>query len=196
MLKKKSDIAHRPWNLLRLALLWARNGCAFKRKFMMDLSLFPKFLKSLGCSSEHGAIIHYKEQELSFENTPITHVRMHRPTSMRFQMPCIPCINPHIDFDCDFPDKDSNNDDDNDNDNDDDDDDNMSYYNERERKSFLMISDEDDNGSEVCEETISRGDEGIDVKAEQFIAKFYEQMKLQRQISNVEYYEMLNRGTN
>ncbi|THG06926.1 hypothetical protein TEA_005160 [Camellia sinensis var. sinensis] len=106
--------------------------------------------------------------------------------SMRFKMPRIPCINhPPVDFDYDFESNGDNgyvvncdciNDDDG------------------ARKSFLKSGDEIDR--EVCEEMIiACDDEGIDIKAEQFIAKFYEQMKMQRQVSYLQYNEMINRGT-
>ncbi|PHT94941.1 hypothetical protein BC332_02707 [Capsicum chinense] len=48
------------------------------------------------------------------------------------------------------------------------------------RKNFLNTEDEYVS-SEVSEEITC--DEAIDMKAEEFIAKFYEQIKLQRQIS-------------
>ncbi|XP_042491645.1 uncharacterized protein LOC122071343 [Macadamia integrifolia] len=47
---------------------------------------------------------------------------------------------------------------------------------------------------ELLEEDDDEGGE-IDVRAEEFIAKFYQQMKLQLQISYIQYYDMLNRGT-
>ncbi|GJN31233.1 hypothetical protein PR202_gb19602 [Eleusine coracana subsp. coracana] len=37
-------------------------------------------------------------------------------------------------------------------------------------------------------------DAGVDVKAEEFIARFYAQMKLQRQISWIQYNEMMQRS--
>uniref|UniRef100_A0A0A9B6D4 Uncharacterized protein n=1 Tax=Arundo donax TaxID=35708 RepID=A0A0A9B6D4_ARUDO len=37
-------------------------------------------------------------------------------------------------------------------------------------------------------------DAGVDVKAEEFIARFYAQMKLQRQISWLQYNEMMERS--
>lgn len=181
MRKQRSDIAHRAWNILRLALLWARKGGLFKKRLMMDLRLFPKFLKTLGQSSNRGAI-HYGERELSFEKTPIINFKMHRPSSMRFRMPRIPCITPHGDFDYDFESNDDN------------DDNFVSYCNGGVRESILMGGHDEDKGYEVCEAIIP-GDEEIDHKADQFIAKFYEQMKLQRQISYLQYNEMLNRGT-
>nr|ACR34783.1 unknown [Zea mays] len=37
-------------------------------------------------------------------------------------------------------------------------------------------------------------DAGVDVKADEFIARFYAQMKLQRQISWLQYNEMMERS--
>ncbi|XP_058200060.1 uncharacterized protein LOC131315029 [Rhododendron vialii] len=186
MHKQRSDIAHRAWNILRLALLWARKGGLFRKRLVMDLlRLFPKFLKTLGHSTKRDAI-HYGERELSFENTPIINIKMHRPSSMRFRMPRIPCITPRGDFDYDSEFKDDN------------DDNFLSYCSDGgARKTIMMGGDDEDNEDNVCEvcEAIIPVDEGIDIKADQFIAKFYEQMKLQRQISHLQYNEMLNRST-
>ncbi|KAF7152984.1 hypothetical protein RHSIM_Rhsim01G0289200 [Rhododendron simsii] len=171
MQKKKSGVANRAWNLLRLALLWARKGGVFKLGLMLDLRrLFPKFLKSglIGQSSAQRAAIYYGERELSLDDTPIINVKMRRPSSLRFRLPHIPCINPQVDFDFNF-------------------DDNKEllsrykYEYDEGRKSFSNGGD--DENCEVCE------DEGIDAKAEQFIAKFYEQMRMQRQVSYLEYNE-------
>ncbi|KAL7226904.1 hypothetical protein ACSBR1_021886 [Camellia fascicularis] len=189
MQTKKSSAAQRAWNILRLALLWARKGGVFKiRRLMIDLRLFHKFLKTLAHSSpsrrRSATAIHYGERQLSFDNTPIIHVKMHRPSSMRFKMPRIPCINhPQVDFDYDFE---SNGDNDYVM--------NCDCIDDGARKSFLKSGDEIDR--EVCEEMIvACDDEGIDIKAEQFIAKFYEQMKMQRQVSYLHYNGMINRGT-
>lgn len=94
---------------------------------------------------------------------------------MRFRLPNFPCINPVVDFDYDFQ---KDGEDENGNgvyDNDDD----------GRRHRFLKGGLEEDCGEE---------EEEIDVKAEKFIAKFYEQMKLQRQTSYLQYTEMLSRG--
>lgn len=158
---KKCDVAHRAWNLLR----WARKGGGFRCWVVMDqLRMVPKYLKRLGhtAPSTH---IHYFERQLSFDKTPIFHVKMHRPSSMRFHLPHIPCLNPHVgDFD---------------------DDDNG------RKSSALIIHDEDQyyHGYEGTCQEIGYDEEGIDERAEEFIAKFYKQMKLQRQISYLQYTE-------
>ena len=189
MTKKSSDVAQRAWSLLRLALLWTRKGGVFKRRLMMDLRVVPKFLKGLGHTTapRHDQISHYKERELSFDETPIFHVKMHRPASMRFLLPCI--SSEEVDFDYDFSIDEY--------------DGVYSYYSGR--KSYSTCSEEEEEereeekecGYEGCDEKspYPLEEEGIDSKAEKFIAKFYEQMKLQRQVSYLEYTEMINRGT-
>lgn len=179
MKNNRSDVGPRAWNILRLALLWARKGGVFKRRLMLDL---PNYLKTLrnytaGSSSNgKGAALHYRERQLSFDDTPIIHVKMHRPSSLRFRLPHIPCINPHIDFRYDFSDD---------------------QYNEDRlfdcinddggaRKSFLK-GVEDDHENDDDKSCGSECDEGIDRKAEEFIANFYQQMRLQRQISYLQY---------
>ncbi|KAJ8749421.1 hypothetical protein K2173_025465 [Erythroxylum novogranatense] len=155
---KNSNVAQRAWNLLRLALLWSRKGGTLKRRLMMELHV-PKFLKTLGRPTPRGQIF-YGERELSFDKTPMFHVKMNRPASMRFS---IPCIAPQTDFDYDF--------------------DAVSQEQDG-RMSFLMYEEEDYHyGHEPCEVKTPVGEEGIDLRAEKFIAQFYEQLRLQRQIS-------------
>ncbi|XP_044480962.1 uncharacterized protein LOC123223376 [Mangifera indica] len=171
MPKKNGDVSRRAWNLLRAALLWARKGGLFKRRLMMELRVLPKFIRSLGHNTPPDQI-YYGERELSFDKTPIFKVKMHRLASMRF---LIPCIDPPVDFDYDF-------------DLDDDDEDGDGY--DYGRKSYL------ENEEQVVEEEkIPLEEQGIDLRAEEFIAKFYEQIKMQRQISYLEYNESLNKTT-
>ncbi|KAE8669480.1 CTP synthase family protein isoform 1 [Hibiscus syriacus] len=203
---KNGDVARRAWGLLRLALLWARKGGVFKRRLMMELRLVPKFLKGLG----HSTSVHtrggdrqlrYKERQFSFDETPIIDVKaVHRSASMRFLLPCISAE--AVDFDR-FDDLGI-----------DDYDEGVYRCDSRSTKSCSTAStssdivedeeekDEDEEwGYEGCDEKspfpyiFPVEEEGIDSKAERFIAKFYEQMKLQsRQISDLEDNEMLRRG--
>ncbi|KAH7838127.1 hypothetical protein Vadar_022381 [Vaccinium darrowii] len=94
------------------------------------------------------------------KKNPIIHFKMHRPLLMRFQT-SDPMHNPHGDFDYDFESND-----------DDDDDDFVNCYNDGVREGIMMGGRDEDKGHEVCEAIIP-GDEGIDHKADQFIAKFY-----------------------
>ncbi|KAL3739575.1 hypothetical protein ACJRO7_020914 [Eucalyptus globulus] len=162
MPRKTSGVSRRAWNLLRLALLWARKGG--------------------GCSSCSLAFqIWYRERELSFDKTLVVHVKMHCPGPMRFPLRHIPCINPHVDFEPEF-----------------DEDDRLCYGYEAVRQSFLENGGEE--GTHFDEKQAEDGrveieeDRGIDTRAEEFIAKFYEQTKLQRQISYLQYNEMLNQS--
>lgn len=179
MQRKRSVVARRAWNILRLALLWARKGGIFKSRHLVDLRLLPKYIKSLRHTNDHYGALHYGEREFSFDDTPIFHVKMHRPASLRFKMPNIPCIKPQVDFDFDF-----------DNDYERDDEMYPDNHDDAPRKSFLNTEDEYVS-CEVSEEISCTGDEAIDMKAEEFIAKFYDQIKLQRQISYLQYHETL-----
>ncbi|KAK6120154.1 hypothetical protein DH2020_046060 [Rehmannia glutinosa] len=180
MSKKSSHIARRAWNILRLALLWARKGGLFRNRHRLaiSLSVFSKLTRKLTHSHhEPRGALAYGDREFSFDETPIFHVKMHRPSSMRFKLPHIPCIiKPQVDFDYDYDEEfmcadrelccDSG---------------------DRLERTNFFNDDEDEEMDGDC-------DEGIDLKAEEFIAKFYEQMKLQRQISYLQYNDMLNRG--
>ncbi|GMI98873.1 hypothetical protein like AT5G38700 [Hibiscus trionum] len=188
--KKNDEVGRRAWRLLRLALFWARKGGVFKRRLMMELRLVPKFLKGLG----HSTTVHtcgdrqlqyYKERQFSFDETPIIDVKaVHRSASMRFLLPCISAE--AVDFDRY-------------------DDSGIDEYG-GSNKSYSTCSDiveeeEEEWGYEGCDEkspcpyTFPVEEEGIDSKAEKFIAKFYEEMKLQsRQISDLEDKELLRRG--
>lgn len=176
---KNRGVGNRAWNLLRVSLLWARKGGVLRRRVAMELRLVPKYLKRLGHNNSPPCHINYFERELSFDKTPIFHVKMYRPSSMRFHLPHIPCINPHaVDFDYDFNDDD--------------------VECENARKSVIMDAGEREEEEVYCDyegcEEMDCGEEeeqGVDKRAEDFIAKFYQQMKLQRQISLLQYNEQL-----
>ncbi|KAK7278203.1 hypothetical protein RJT34_23228 [Clitoria ternatea] len=199
-LKNRNGVGNRAWNLLRLSLLWARKGGVLRRRVAMELRLVPKYLKRLGHTTQQPTHqIHYFERELSFDKTPIFHVKMYRPSSLRFHLPHIPCINPHVDFDYDF--------------NHDDVEDNVEY--DTGRKSALIVDaeeggrefyhcyegyqemacDDDEDDDEGEEEDANGNGNGIDKRADAFIANFYQQMKLQRQISLLQYNETPNTDT-
>ena len=169
---KNGGVARKAWNVLRLALLWARKGGVFKRRIMMELR---QYIQRLGNNARRDQL-HYGERELSFDKTPIFHVKMNRRSaSMRFRLPNIPCItNPQVDFDYD-----------------DDFIEEQAYGYDDGRKSFLKGQDEDDDDDDEEEEEeivpSCEQEDGIDSRAEEFIAKFYAQMKLQRQISYLQY---------
>ncbi|KAK8654379.1 hypothetical protein V6N13_128348 [Hibiscus sabdariffa] len=192
MPKKNDDVgrSRRAWNLLRLALLWARKSRVFKRRFMVELRLVPKFLKGLGHSTtsvhtrgDRRVLQYYKERQFSFDETPIIDVKaVHRSASVRFLLPCISAE--AVDFD---------------------------RYDHLSIENYSacsdIVEDEEERGEdeewgyEGCDEkspcpyAFPAEEEGIDSKAEKFIAKFYEEMKLQsRQVSGFEDDEMLRRG--
>lgn len=186
MPKKNNDLARRAWNILRLALLWARKGGVFKRRLMTELRLFPKLVKSLGHDNsttpkDHRIRYYYGERQLSFDKSPLfPAMKVNGSSSMRYFR--IPCLNPpQVDFDYDF--------------NGEDDDVYYDKYDDCGRKSFLIkggdyIVDDDQENSVTYEE-----EENIDTRAEEFIAKFYGQIKMQRQISYLQYNETPKRST-
>ncbi|KAF3625414.1 putative RAN GTPase-activating protein 2-like isoform 1 [Capsicum annuum] len=103
--RKKSVVARRAWDILCMALLWARKGGIFKKRLLIDhLSLLLKYMKSLRYTNDYrysGGALHYGERELSFDDIPIIHVKMHCPASLHFKTPNIPCIKPQVNFDND-----------------------------------------------------------------------------------------------
>ncbi|KAF8006647.1 hypothetical protein BT93_K0833 [Corymbia citriodora subsp. variegata] len=182
-----STVARRAWDVLRLALPWGRKGSAFRRLLAVKFRLAAtRFVESIG-GRYRGSMtrdrIRYGERELSFDETPIFRLKMRHPggsAGSRFRLPRIPCISPDVDFEYGFFDGDKDG--------------------EWERKSLAA----DRNGEECgcdgrapgsSEEEGGTGAEGIDERAEEFIATFYEQMKLQRQTSYLQYTEMLSRAT-
>ncbi|KAK9747638.1 hypothetical protein RND81_02G005100 [Saponaria officinalis] len=154
------EAARRAWRVLRLALLWARKGGLLKCRFVAELKHMPKYLKGHHRVSRDN-VIRYGEHELSFDETPVIHLRMSRPGSLRFMLPC---IKPEVvDFEYDFGD------------------DGGDYEDVGYRGYGTTTSCKEDEGDD--DENVGFGDKGIDVKAEEFIAKFYAQMKLQKQLS-------------
>lgn len=173
--KKKTNrtaIKHKAWSLVRMALLWARKGGVFKRWPLLELrNLLSKHLKALAHHNNSDRYLsRYGERELSFDETPLFNAKkkkIRRPTSMRFLLPCI--ASP-IEFDYEFGM------------------DGQDYSDE------VISYGYDEPSVEKCDRTDKDDEEeeeekGVDVRAEEFIAKFYEQIKLQRQISYMKYRE-------
>ncbi|URD76078.1 long cell-linked locus protein [Musa troglodytarum] len=183
--KKAAALPGRAWRQLRVALLWVREGGVFKRGMFLGLRVVPSYLKSLKAGGRRSDRLHFGEREFSFEETPAFHFKTPSMWLLR-----IPCITPAADFDTDdddliFAKRDSN-----------------SYLldkHETEEASEIGCEndDDDDNAVRECEDhaEMEEADE-IDRKAEQFIARFYQQMKMQRQISLLQDNEMLHRGVN
>ncbi|KAE8679598.1 CTP synthase family protein isoform 1 [Hibiscus syriacus] len=171
MANKRSSIAGTAWSFLRLAMLslWTRKNGAFKRRV--------KFLKRIGHYTKaprHDEISYYNGRQLSFDETPI--FRSAVASSMRFLLPCISVE--EVDFDYNFGVDDECCE--------------VHGYDNGRKGDSTVLSDQLAEAAAAEEE---KGcEEGIDSKAEKFIVEFYEQMKLQRQISYLEYTEMLNRG--
>ncbi|PKA48403.1 hypothetical protein AXF42_Ash020966 [Apostasia shenzhenica] len=168
--KRHSAVVARAWRILRLALLWARKGGAFKQRLLLDL----KNLHPRGASAASNRL-RYFERQFSFDETPAFHFKMHRPASLRHLR--IPCITPAVAFD--------------------DDDDEIIFERCREMRFLESRENGDDEKDQSDGDGVEEGEETedeIDSRAEKFIVEFYEQMKLQRQISYLEYDEMLQRG--
>lgn len=148
-------VAHRAWDLLR-ALLWERKGELHKNKVALTFNIFHRLIRKLIHSTNEtrraGALL-YGDHEFSFGDTPVVQVRMHRPkTTLPFWMPC---IQPRVDdHDCFHEDEDED-----------------AMWRDHVHRTCLLKEEAEGEMSD---------DDGIDRKAEEFIAKFYQEMKQQR----------------
>ncbi|KFK30792.1 hypothetical protein AALP_AA6G026500 [Arabis alpina] len=158
----RSAITHKAWSLVRMALLWGRKGGVFKKWPLLELrNLLSKQLKALTHHHNNSSdryLSHYGERQLSFDETPLFNVKKKKMHRPTNSMSFLfPCIAPPVDFEYGF---------------------------EMDRQDY---SDEvrSYGYDEYC--TDEEEDKEVDVRAEEFIAKFYEQIKLQRQISYLAY---------
>ncbi|KAG8063701.1 hypothetical protein GUJ93_ZPchr0003g18267 [Zizania palustris] len=176
--QQKASIGRRAWRLLRLAMLWARNGGAVHS--LRLLSNLRRAGLSLGVGGGRGDRLQYGEREFSIDETPA--FRFRAPSARVLRL--IPCIVPTV------PDT-------------------PSFSGDEHRYFFsgpepeCSIGYYDGEPSQCDEEEASAAttdgagggdDAGVDAKAEEFIAKFHAQMKLQRQISWLQYNEMMERS--
>uniref|UniRef100_A0ACD5YPQ1 Uncharacterized protein n=1 Tax=Avena sativa TaxID=4498 RepID=A0ACD5YPQ1_AVESA len=184
---RKASVGGKAWRLLRLAVLWARKGSS-----VHSLRLLKTLRHGGGVGLRWGRKdqLRYGEREFSIDETPAFRFRTPSARVLRF----IPCIAPAVpDTPCDYDD---------------------GRYFFRERDEGCVVGDYyGDDGGEPSEcgvdsvedeqlleralvEAAAEGgeDAGVDVKADEFIAKFYAQMKLQRQISWLQYNDMMQRS--
>jgi hypothetical protein len=187
---KKASISGKAWRLLRLAVLWARKGSAAR-----SLRLLKTLRRSgLGLHGRRNDQLRYGEREFSIDETPSFRFRTPSARVLRF-IPCIATAVPDTParygedryFFCDAREKDEEGC-------------SGDYYDDAELSECGV---EDDQLLERAMMEASCGnvdaaeggeDAGVDVKADEFIAKFYAQMKLQRQISWLQYNEMMHRS--
>ncbi|XP_022774105.1 uncharacterized protein LOC111316409 [Durio zibethinus] len=154
MQKKKSRVvADKAWNLLRLALLWARKVGVLKRGLKV---------KGLG-NKAHSDQIHYLERQLSFDRTPDFHVKKdHHTGSMQFLFPCVGANT--LEFDYDIGDDEAG-----------------GFYGNYSGREIYLEEEKEEEGEEYeCngyEKKSQLEDEGIDSRAEKFIAEFYAQIR-------------------
>ncbi|XWS44927.1 hypothetical protein CRYUN_Cryun15aG0092200 [Craigia yunnanensis] len=153
-----SVVADKAWNLLRLSLLWARKIAVFKRGLKV---------KGLGDKAPTDQI-HYLKRQLSFDRTPVFHVRKDRLTgSMRFLFPCVGAKT--IEFDNDIGAGEDGV---------------YGIYGRRESNYLTEEKEEEEEEDggvyecSGCEKKSQLEEEGIDSRAEKFISEFYSQIRV------------------
>ncbi|OEL35538.1 hypothetical protein BAE44_0003443 [Dichanthelium oligosanthes] len=208
---KKPSFGTRAWRLLRLAVLWARRGgAAHSLRLLRTLRRHGHGLA--GGARGRGDRLRYGEREYSIDETPA--FRFRTPSARVLRL--IPCIAPAV------PDTPGLYGDDRYFFRDaaaralEEEDDTASYgYGGADQMESERGNDEEDfsccaDDEQLLERVVAEAcrastagsvaageggeDAGVDVKAEEFIARFYAQMKLQRQISWLQYNEMMERS--
>ncbi|XP_062215865.1 uncharacterized protein LOC133916269 [Phragmites australis] len=182
---RKPSFGTRAWRLLQLAVFWARRGSA------AHSLRFLRTLRRRGLGGARVDRLRYGEREFSIDETPA--FRFRTPSARVLRL--IPCIAPAV------PDTPGLYDDGR-----------YFFCAAREREEVVDAGyhygadqgsgcEDDEESSADQEQLLERamaeeggGDAGVDVKAEEFIARFYAQMKLQRQISWLQYNEMMERS--
>lgn len=193
-------VAKRLWNIVKMAFLLLRKGSVLKRKIMVDIHLMMKrgkvllgnlllnhSLHSLGRSSMTGFGLHDYEFSCSNSPAPFSFHMRSKHHSYFPSMALFSCIQPRaLDEDLD----------------------NKSnavvisqseYFTKSNMDlSNLPVVDGSRPLSPFCrskeELYADQADHQVDKQAEEFISKFYDQIRLQRQVSLLRYDEMLARG--
>jgi len=197
--------AKRLWNVLRIAFFMIRKGLISKRKMLMDMHLMMERGKVCGRSLRNLVFHHSRgnshvgfglqDYEFSCSNSPaifnMAKKKHHYfPTSILH----FPCINQHQVEDKEEPNtivlpK-------------------LDYSNEYFSKDCLDLNDLpaaiqklSPLLSPLCRRISNSSGEDrdyahqVDRQAEEFIAKFHEQLRMQNRMSALQYQEMLDRGT-
>ncbi|CAL4930607.1 unnamed protein product [Urochloa decumbens] len=209
---RKPSFGTRAWRMLRLAVLWARRGgAAHSLRLLRTLRRHGHAL-GLG-GGARGERLRYGEREFSIDETPA--FRFRTPSARVLRL--IPCIAPAVpdtpglygddhryffrdaDLARDLEENDAAT--------------AYGYGADQPGSEYEGYEEElsccgDDEQliervvAEACRAStagsVAAGeggeDAGVDVKADEFIARFYAQMKLQRQISWLQYNEMMQRS--
>ncbi|KAJ1297510.1 hypothetical protein BS78_01G381800 [Paspalum vaginatum] len=203
---KRPSFGTRAWRLLRLAVLWARRGgAAHSLRLLRALRRHGH-----GLAGARGARLRYGEREFSIDETPAFRFRTPSARVLRL-IPCIAPATPGLYYGDDHryffgaaPAAAR-------------DEEGAEYgygaddarSEEQEEGLSCCGGDGDDDEELLLERVVAEAcrastagsaagdgaeDAGVDVKAEEFIARFYAQMKLQRQISWLQYNEMMQRS--
>lgn len=180
--------AKRLWNALRIAFFMIRKGSLIsKRKILMDMHLMMERGKTYGRSIRNLMFQHSRgnddggfglqEYEFSCSNSPvIIHTAKKKHHYFPTQILHFPCIHPH-------------------------------QVEDKERPNSIFVpkldySDEyftknclDPNDPPAVQKLREDDNYQVDRQAGEFIAKFYEELRMQNQMSFLQYQEMLDRGT-
>lgn len=191
------------WRFLRIAFFMMRKGLTSKSKILMDMHLMMERGKVYGKSLRNLVFHHSKdssnqsgfglqEYEFSCSNSPaIFNMAKRKHHYFPTHMLHFPCIHPH-------------------------------QFEEKEEPNTIALPKLDESNEYFSKDCLDHkklpalqrlspllspmcrrisnsfsedNDHQVDRHAEEFIAKFYEQLKLQNRMSLLQYQEMLDRGT-
>ncbi|PKA58382.1 hypothetical protein AXF42_Ash013888 [Apostasia shenzhenica] len=157
--RRASSVARRAWRLLRLAVHWARKpGGTSKHRLLLNPLVLP--CNAIKSPRRRGSCrVHYSERQFSFNETPDSRFKTHRRTASLSRL--LPCLAPDVDFD------------------------GVGGEEDDEDVKFLESGEGEDDGAGWDSEfssrsSLSSSSPEIDLRAERFIEKFYEQMRLPR----------------